>query len=286
MASTTADPAITASQGGHGSCTRRASRLSARRFLAEGPQAVREAARGRRLRASRCSPSPRGCRSPSRRRGCRADAGVRWHTRRRRRDRRTRRDRRPAGNRRRLRFVDVALDDIARDRPRLVAVCADVRDPGNAGVRHPMRRRRRRRCRRARRHVGRPLQRQSRPLIGRLAVPPPGRDRGRVADASPTGRRERGLRCSPPTGVATTPRRRDRRRRASPPRRRGCSATRRTGCRRPTPPLADRVVAVPIYGRAESLNLATAAAVCLYASARAQRLSVRPGRGLLGGVDE
>ncbi|TNY35333.1 TrmH family RNA methyltransferase [Thermomonospora catenispora] len=33
----------------------------------------------------------------------------------------------------------------------------------------------------------------------------------------------------------------------------------------------DEVVRVPIYGRAESLNLATAAAVCLYASARAQR---------------
>ena len=35
--------------------------------------------------------------------------------------------------------------------------------------------------------------------------------------------------------------------------------------------LADHVVAVPIHGRAESLNLAAAAAVCLYASARAQR---------------
>jgi TrmH family RNA methyltransferase len=34
---------------------------------------------------------------------------------------------------------------------------------------------------------------------------------------------------------------------------------------------ADHVVRVPIYGRAESLNLATAAAVCLYASAGAQR---------------
>jgi len=34
---------------------------------------------------------------------------------------------------------------------------------------------------------------------------------------------------------------------------------------------ADEVVAVPIYGRAESLNLATAAAVCLYRSASAQR---------------
>ncbi|TDD70623.1 TrmH family RNA methyltransferase [Actinomadura rubrisoli] len=35
--------------------------------------------------------------------------------------------------------------------------------------------------------------------------------------------------------------------------------------------LVDEVVRVPIHGRAESLNLATAAAVCLYASARAQR---------------
>ena len=37
--------------------------------------------------------------------------------------------------------------------------------------------------------------------------------------------------------------------------------------------LADDVVRVPIHGAAESLNLATAAAVCLYASARAQRNS-------------
>jgi len=35
--------------------------------------------------------------------------------------------------------------------------------------------------------------------------------------------------------------------------------------------LADDAVAVPIYGRAESLNLAAAAAVCLYASARQLR---------------
>ena len=44
------------------------------------------------------------------------------------------------------------------------------------------------------------------------------------------------------------------------------------GAARPTwPALADAVVRLPIYGRAESLNLATAAAVCLYTSARAQR---------------
>ena len=34
---------------------------------------------------------------------------------------------------------------------------------------------------------------------------------------------------------------------------------------------ADARVRVPLHGRAESLNLAAAAAVCLYASARAQR---------------
>jgi TrmH family RNA methyltransferase len=34
--------------------------------------------------------------------------------------------------------------------------------------------------------------------------------------------------------------------------------------------LADRVVSVPIYGRAESMNLSTAASVCLYESAFAQ----------------
>ena len=38
-----------------------------------------------------------------------------------------------------------------------------------------------------------------------------------------------------------------------------------------TAALADQVVRLPIYGRAESLNLATAAAICLYTSARAQR---------------
>ncbi|MGP0025974.1 MAG: TrmH family RNA methyltransferase, partial [Streptosporangiaceae bacterium] len=40
--------------------------------------------------------------------------------------------------------------------------------------------------------------------------------------------------------------------------------------------LADESVAVPIYGQAESLNLATAAAVCLYASARAPRAASKP----------
>ena len=40
--------------------------------------------------------------------------------------------------------------------------------------------------------------------------------------------------------------------------------------------LADDVIAVPIYGQAESLNLAAAAAVCLYASAQASRADRAP----------
>ena len=43
--------------------------------------------------------------------------------------------------------------------------------------------------------------------------------------------------------------------------------------------LADAVVRVPIHGRAESLNLATAATVCLYASADA---ALRVGRARCG----
>jgi len=44
--------------------------------------------------------------------------------------------------------------------------------------------------------------------------------------------------------------------------------------------LADQSVAVPIYGRAESLNLAAAAAVCMYASASALRDSGRASAGV------
>jgi TrmH family RNA methyltransferase len=43
--------------------------------------------------------------------------------------------------------------------------------------------------------------------------------------------------------------------------------------------LADHRVRIPIHGRAESLNLSTAAALCLYASARAQRAGRAPQQG-------
>jgi TrmH family RNA methyltransferase len=34
---------------------------------------------------------------------------------------------------------------------------------------------------------------------------------------------------------------------------------------------ADRVLSIPIYGKAESLNVATSAAVCLYEAVRQRR---------------
>ncbi|MDR2323086.1 MAG: RNA methyltransferase, partial [Microbacterium sp.] len=43
------------------------------------------------------------------------------------------------------------------------------------------------------------------------------------------------------------------------------------GLEEPALQLADRALRLPIFGRAESLNLATAASVCLYESAFAQR---------------
>ncbi|WP_037866415.1 TrmH family RNA methyltransferase [Streptomyces sp. NRRL S-1868] len=46
--------------------------------------------------------------------------------------------------------------------------------------------------------------------------------------------------------------------------------------------LADETVRVPLHGLAESLNLATAAAVCLYASARAQRPRRTDGTAVTG----
>lgn len=45
------------------------------------------------------------------------------------------------------------------------------------------------------------------------------------------------------------------------------------GLNEPELAMADHRVAVPLYGVAESLNVGTAAAVCMYASARAQRTS-------------
>jgi TrmH family RNA methyltransferase len=170
------------------------------------------------------------------------------------------------------RFLDTPFEDILRARPRLVAVLAHVRDPGNAGTVL--------RCADAAgaeaviltdasvdlynpkavrasvgSHfhlpvaVGVPVEQ----AVGRL------RDAGvRVLAADGAGDRDlddeldKGTMGGPTAWVF------------------GNEAW---GLPEETRALTDAVVRVPIHGSAESLNLATAAAVCLYASARAQRAS-------------
>ena len=110
-------------------------------------------------------------------------------------------------------------------------VCADVSDPGNAGTVI--------RCADAAGadavvlagYVGRPVQRQGRARVGRLAVPPAGRRRRR-----PWPRRSSPCRRAGLTVLAADGDRRhdldDADRRGGwPARPPGCSATRRTGCR-------------------------------------------------------
>ncbi len=192
----------------------------------------------------------------------------------------------PAGVVAVCRFLDVPLDEICsrsrcgsvsdeprdprtgRRAPRLVVICADVRDPGNAGTVIRTADAAGAGRRRAGRQLGRRLQPQDRPGHGGQPVPPAGRPV--VADpAAAVGRRprRRARRCWPPTAPA-----------------RSTSTTPTTCSPGPTAWLfgneahglpdelagaADHRVRIPIHGRAESLNLSTAAAVCLYASARA-----------------
>ena len=168
------------------------------------------------------------------------------------------------------RAVDRPLDDLLDARPRLLAVCADVRDPGNAGTVI--------RCADAAGADGVVLTGSSvDPFNGKtvratagslfhlpLAVGGDPRDVVRRL-------REAGLTVLAADGAGETDL---------------DEAEERGLLDRPTAwlfgneawglpddlaALADHRVAIPIHGRAESLNLATAAAVCLYSSARAHR---------------
>ncbi|KWX05254.1 RNA methyltransferase [Carbonactinospora thermoautotrophica] len=171
------------------------------------------------------------------------------------------------------RFVDVSLDEVVASRPPLVAVLAHVRDPGNAGtvlrtadaagaeaviVTDASVDLYNGKCVRASAGslfhvpvvVGVPVAE----TISRL------RDAGlRVLAADGSGPYD--LDSELDTGGLAGPTA-------------WVFGNEAWGLPRETLELADAVVRVPIHGRAESLNLATAAAVCLYASARAQR---RPG---------
>jgi TrmH family RNA methyltransferase len=181
-------------------------------------------------------------------------------------------------------LLDVPLATALQGTPRLVAVLEAVSDPGNAGT-----------VIRTADAAGadavvltdgldRPARRQVRAGDRRQPVAPARRARpdGRRGGAGAAGRR--------PAGARHQRQRRGRRPRRprSTPERCGPTAwllgTEAAGLSEQALALADRTVRIPIHGRAESLNLSTAAAVCLYASARASR--TRPGLNRDRGVAE
>ena len=167
-------------------------------------------------------------------------------------------------------FVDVALDEVLAARPRLVAVLADARDPGNAGT---VVRTADAACADAVVLAGASVDPYNgkcvRASAGSIFHVPLAVD-GDVA-ATLQALRAAGLRVLAADGNGED----DLDRASDDGRLDGPTAwvfgNEAWGLPTTTLSLADDVLRVPIHGRAESLNLATAAAVCLYASARAQR---------------
>jgi len=168
------------------------------------------------------------------------------------------------------RFLDSPFEDILRARPRLVAVLAQVRDPGNAGTVL--------RCADAAGADAVVLTDASvdpynpksvRASVGSLFHLPVAVDV--PAELAVRGLREAGVRILAADGAGD----RDLDDELDAGTMGGSTAwifgNEAWGLPEETRALADAVVRVPIHGKAESLNLATAAAVCLYASARAQR---------------
>jgi RNA methyltransferase, TrmH family len=172
------------------------------------------------------------------------------------------------------RFVDVPLAELAAARPRLVAVLANVRDPGNAGTVlrtadaagadgviftaasvDPYNSKCVRSSAGSLFHL--PVVTGAEPAAAAAALRAAGL-RVLAADGSAADHRAGHLLGAPggPDLAAPTAWLFGNEAWGLPP---GLLA------------LADASVAVPIYGRAESLNLAAAAAVCLYASAARQR---------------
>jgi RNA methyltransferase, TrmH family len=248
---------------------RRASRAEHRLFLAEGPQAVREA-----LEVPGCvrevfATAAAAAAHPQLVARTRA-AGAPWqpvddaalsaltqtvH---------------PQGVVAVCRFLDRPLADVLAPAPRLLAVCADVRDPGNAGTVV--------RCADAAGAGGVVLTGESvdpyngkavRASAGSLFHLPLALD-ARTTDVldavrragllvlAADGRGELDLDDAEDAGVLGAP--------AA-----WVFGNEAWGLPAGVAALADHRVRIPIHGRAESLNLATAAAVCLYASARAHR---------------
>lgn len=168
------------------------------------------------------------------------------------------------------RFLDTPFDDILADRPRLVAVLAHVRDPGNAGTVL--------RCADAAGADAVILTDASVDLYNPKAVRASAGSLFHlpVAVGVPVERAAAGLKgvgvrvlAADGAGDHDLDDELDKGTMGGPTA--WVFGNEAWGLPEDTRALADAVVRVPLHGRAESLNLATAAAVCLYASARAQR---------------
>ncbi|MFH9588700.1 TrmH family RNA methyltransferase [Streptomyces luteogriseus] len=244
-----------------------------RLFLAEGPQAVREAAGHRAGDAAtlvELFTTPEAAERYADIIGAARDAGARVHlapeqvvadisttvT--------------PQGLVGVCRFLDTPFEEVLAARPRLVALLANVRDPGNAGTVL--------RCADAAGAEAVVLTDASvdvynpkavRASVGSLFHLPVAV--GVPVDQAVERLREAGARIVAADGAGD----RDLDDELDKGTMGGPTAwvfgNEAWGLPEETRALTDAVVRVPIHGKAESLNLATAAAVCLYASARAQR---------------
>ncbi|MFF3752625.1 TrmH family RNA methyltransferase [Streptomyces sp. NPDC002018] len=169
------------------------------------------------------------------------------------------------------RFLDSPFEDILRARPRLVAVLAHVRDPGNAGTVL--------RCADAAGADAVVLTDASVDLYNPKSVRASAGSLfhlpvavGVPVEQAVRGLQDEGVRILAADGAGEN----DLDDELDADTMGGPTAwifgNEAWGLPQETRALADAVVRVPIHGKAESLNLATAAAVCLYASARAQRV--------------
>ena len=174
----------------------------------------------------------------------------------------------PAGVVAVCRFLDRPWVELAETRPRLVAVCADVRDPGNAGTVI--------RCADAAGADAVVLAGQSvdpynpktvRASVGSLFHLPVAIERG-PAGAVHTAQAA-GLQVLAADGAGEVDLDEADELLATPTA--WLFGNEAWGLPADLADLADHRVRIPIHGRAESLNLSTAAALCLYASARVHR---------------
>jgi len=270
MASLPADVPLLTSRSGRvktaRSLARRASRAETRLFLAEGPQAIREA-----LQVPGCvrevfavpGSAPELAAAAS-------GAGVPWQLVDDAALRSLTETIHPQGVVAVCRFLDAPLDAVLTGASRLLAVCADVRDPGNAGTVI--------RCADAAGADGVVLTGTSvdpyngkavRASVGSLFHLPLVLEPDSATVVAALGDHAITVLAADAAGELDLDDAADSGLLAGPTA--WLFGNEARGLAAEVAVLADHRVRIPIHGRAESLNLATAAAVCLYASARAHR---------------